>query len=215
MDNFYKILIADDHELFSTGLENLLNKNPNFKVLSGFRNGKDLLNYFEEGGEADLLILDLNMPVMDGIQFLTYIQRKFCAIKVLVVSMYLTESTLKLCQNLGAHGYVCKDSSLQILLKAVDEILNGNFYFQETSPEKFEEANPSGFYQKLKSHYRLSDREIDIIQLIINQYEGNEIAEKLHLSPLTVKTHRKNIFRKLGVRNLAGLVALMREEPGI
>ncbi|WP_373523806.1 response regulator [Aquiflexum sp.] len=207
-----RILIADDHELFSSGLESLLCKNPDYLVVSHFKNGKEVQTFFDDGGKSDLLVLDLNMPVMDGIQLLTYLQRNHLSIKVLIVSMHQTESSVNLCKTLGAKGFVSKDSHLKILLNGVEEILEGGEYFQDVFREEITESG-SGFYERLMMEYNLTKREVDIIQLILNQYESNEIAEKLFLSPLTVKTHRKNIFRKLGVRNLTGLVALMKEQP--
>lgn len=207
-----RILIADDHELFSSGLESLLCKNPDYMVLSHFKNGKEVQTFFDKEGKADLLVLDLNMPVMDGIQLLTYLQRNYPLVKVLIVSMHQTESSVNLCKKLGAKGFISKDSHLKILLTGVEEILEGGEYFQDVFQEVPTESG-SGFYERLMIEYNLTNREVDIIQLILNQYESNEIAEKLFLSPLTVKTHRKNIFRKLGVRNLTGLVALMKEQP--
>jgi len=209
-----KILIADDHGLFASGLESILAVNPDYRVNSRFRNGKEVLIFLEEGNSADLIILDLNMPVMDGVQCLNYFQRNFPEVKILVVSMHQTETSVLLCQKLGAFGYVGKNSSLQILIEAIQVILEGGEYF-EAFHKTEETKEDDGFYNKLMKEYNLSNREIDIIQLIINQFESNEIADKLHLSPLTVKTHRKNIYRKLGVRNLTGLVSLMREQPRI
>jgi DNA-binding NarL/FixJ family response regulator len=207
-----RILIADDHELFSSGLENLLCKNPDYLVVSHFKNGKEVQTFFDKEGKADLLVLDLNMPVMDGIQLLTYLQRNYPLVKVLIVSMHQTESSVNLCKKLGAKGFISKDSHLKNLLNGVEEILEGGEYFQDVFQEVSTESG-SGFYERLMMEYNLTNREVDIIQLILNRYESNEIAEKLFLSPLTVKTHRKNIFRKLGVRNLTGLVALMKEQP--
>lgn len=207
-----RILIADDHELFSSGLESLLCKNPDYLVVSHFKNGKEVQTFFDKEGKADLLVLDLNMPVMDGIQLLTYLQRNHPSVKVLIVSMHQTESSVNLCKKLGAKGFISKDSHLKILLNGVEKILEGGEFFQDVFQEVSTESG-SGFYERLMMEYNLTKREVDIIQLILNQYESNEIAEKLFLSPLTVKTHRKNIFRKLGVRNLTGLVALMKEQP--
>jgi DNA-binding NarL/FixJ family response regulator len=209
-----KILIVDDHGLFASGLESILAVNPDYMVNSRFRNGKDVLLFLGKGNSADLIILDLNMPVMDGIQCLNYFQRNYPKVRILVVSMHQTETSVCLCKKLGASGYVGKNTSLQVLKDAIEIVLKGGEYF-EAFHESDENLEGDGFYSKLMKEYNLSNREIDIIQLIINQFESNEIADKLHLSPLTVKTHRKNIYRKLGVRNLTGLVALMREQPRI
>lgn len=207
-----QIIIADDHELFASGLHNLISTNPNIKVLAHFRNGKEVLTYLESGKKADVLILDLNMPVMDGLQLLGYLQRDYPALKKLVISMHQTASSISLCKNLGADGFIGKDTSLDVMLNALNVIMEGGKFFQKSSQEVFD-SEGKGFYEKLNHHYKLSKREVDIIQLILNQYESSEIADKLNLSPLTVKTHRKNIFRKLGVRNLAGLVALVKDHP--
>ncbi|MCH6235060.1 response regulator transcription factor [Cognataquiflexum rubidum] len=207
-----QIIIADDHELFASGLDNLVSTDPNLKVIAHCRNGKEVLAYLENGIKVDFLILDLNMPVMDGIQLLGHLHRDYPHIKKLVISMHHTESSIALCKTLGADGFIGKDSSLNELLDAVHVILDGGKFFKESFQEVFD-TEGKGFYEKLIYHYKLSKREVDIIQLIINQYESTEIADKLNLSPLTVKTHRKNIFRKLGVRNLAGLVALVKDHP--
>jgi DNA-binding NarL/FixJ family response regulator len=207
-----QIIIADDHELFASGLDNLVSTDPNLKVIAHCRNGKEVLAYLENGIKVDFLILDLNMPVMDGIQLLGHLHRDYPQIKKLVISMHHTESSIALCKTLGADGFIGKDSSLNELLDAVHVILDGGKFFKESFQEVFD-TEGKGFYEKLIYHYKLSKREVDIIQLIINQYESTEIADKLNLSPLTVKTHRKNIFRKLGVRNLAGLVALVKDHP--
>ena len=207
-----RVIIADDHELFASGLENLITTDRNLKVIDHFSNGKEVLVFLEDGNEADIIVLDLNMPVMDGIQLLGNLHRDFPQIKKLVISMHHTSSSIELCKNLGADGFIGKDATASQLLDAIGIILEGGKFFQESAQETFD-SEGKGFYEKLIHHYKLSKREVDIIQLIINQFESTEIAEKLNLSPLTVKTHRKNIFRKLGVRNLAGLVALVKDCP--
>lgn len=126
--------------------------------------------------------------------------------------MHHTTSSTELCKNLGAYGFIGKDTSFNVLLNALAVIMEGGKFFQESFQEVFD-AEGKGFYEKLPHLYKLSKREVDIIQLIINQYESTEIADKLNLSPLTFKTHGKNIFRRLRVRNLAGLVALVKDHP--
>lgn len=168
-----------------------------------------MLNYLHEAPVPDLIILDLHMPVMDGIQLLNHLPD----IKKLVISMHHSQSTMELCKKLGANGFISKDASMDILLKAIEDILARRNYFQEVNQNQSDQSG-YGDYEQLMKTYNLSKREIEIIQLIINEYESSEIAEKLHLSPLTVKTHRKNIFRKIGVRNLAGLAALLKNFPG-
>lgn len=207
-----KIIIADDHELFATGLNQILKSDPRYQLNGCFSNGKQVIDYLASGYFADLIILDLNMPVMDGVQVMGHLQRNYPKMKKLVLSMHKTASSVELCKNLGADGMVGKDVPLQELLESIQTILNGDEYFKDLpnlKPEKEEE----GFYKKLANQFHLSKRETEIIQLIINQYESNEIAEKLNLSQFTVRTHRRNIFEKLRVRNLAGLVSFLKNFP--
>ncbi|WP_373523808.1 response regulator [Aquiflexum sp.] len=208
------IIIVDDHDLFASGLISILSKNPDYSLIGQFNNGKKLVDYLDSShSNPDLVTLDLNMPIMDGVQCLGYIQRHFPKLKVIVISMHQTIATINLCERLGAYGFVGKNSPLKVLLNAIEKVLDGEKFFDKEEAEN-QKKQPDGFYKNLIQEYNLSKREVDIIQLIINQFESNEIADKLNLSPLTVKTHRKNIFRKLGVRNLTGLVSIMRQQPG-
>jgi DNA-binding NarL/FixJ family response regulator len=205
-----KIIIADDHEIFVSGLKQILNAFPNYHLGDCFRNGKQVLDYLNQGYAADLLIMDLNMPVMDGFQVMGHMQRNYPNVKKLVLSMYRTVSTIELCKNLGADGMIGKDAPLQVLLESVQSILQGGFYFNEL-PVSDDNIEDDGFYITLAKQYHLSKRETEVLQLIINQFETDEIAEKLNLSRFTIRTHRRNIFEKIGVRNLAGLVTFMKK----
>jgi DNA-binding NarL/FixJ family response regulator len=205
-----KIIIADDHEMFASGLKQILNTNPNYHLGDCFSNGKQVLDYLDQGYSADLLILDLNMPVMDGVQVMGHLQRNYPGLKKLVLSMHRTNSTIELCKNLGADGMIGKDAPLQELLDSIQSIIKGDIYFNDL-PVGNDNKEVDGFYKKLAKQYHLSKRETEVLQLIINQFENDEIAEKLNLSRFTVRTHRRNIFEKLGVRNLAGLVTFLKK----
>jgi DNA-binding NarL/FixJ family response regulator len=205
-----KIVIADDHELFADGLEKLIRANQDYQVVEKFKNGVEVMEYIDRGGQIDLMVLDLNMPKMDGTQLLGHLHRNHPKLKVLVVSMHHSPSTMEMVRKFGAKGYIGKDSSVSELLTAIEEVLKGNEYFNEPLEEPMPSVNQDHF-GGIFGAYGLSKREVEIIRLIINQYEGGEIADILNLSPLTVKTHRKNIFRKLGVRNLAGIVSLVQK----
>jgi DNA-binding NarL/FixJ family response regulator len=205
-----KIVIADDHELFADGLEKLIRANQDYQVVEKFKNGVEVMEYIDRGGQVDLLVLDLNMPKMDGTQLMGYLHRNQSPVKVLVVSMHHSQSTMESVRKLAVKGYIGKDSSVSELLTAIDEVLKGNEYFNDAVTEEAS-ATHEDHFGGIFGAYGLSKREVEIIRLIINQYEGGEIADILHLSPLTVKTHRKNIFRKLGVRNLAGVFSLVQK----
>jgi len=122
---------------------------------------------------------------------------------------------MDLCRNLGAKGFVGKDASLPIFKEALQEVAEGREYFQSVRtgmPNRNYVINNS--FERLRETFKLSSREIEIIQLILHQQDTNTIAEKLHLSPLTVKTHRKNIFKKLRINNVVGLMNLLKEMGG-
>ncbi|WP_194974937.1 response regulator [Aquiflexum lacus] len=209
------ILIADDHDLFAGGLKLILETMPGFEMIGKVSNGKELIEFLENHDDVDLLALDLSMPLMDGMQALPYIQRNFPSKNVLVVTGQHTTATMELCRNLGAKGFVGKDASLAIFKEALQEVSEGREYFQPVSTGIENRVHSiDGTYEKLRETYQLSSREMEIIQMILHQQETNTIAERLNLSPLTVKTHRKNIFRKLKINNVVGLMNLLKEMKG-
>jgi len=210
------ILIADDHDLFAGGLKLILETLPDFEMIGKVSNGKELIEFLENHGHIDLLALDLHMPLMDGMHVLPYVKRQFPLLHVLVVTGQHTTATMDLCRNLGAKGFIGKDSSLSIFKEALREVAEGREYFKPVRTgmtNRIPIINNS--FEKLRETYLLSSREIEIIQMILHQQDTKTIAEKLHLSPLTVKTHRKNIFKKLRINNISGLLGLIKNENGI
>lgn len=208
------ILLADDHRLFAVGIKRLLDFIPEFELVGTVQNGKEVILFLEKNHHVDILILDLNMPLMNGMQVLSYLNRKYPQLKKLILSGEHTKSTLEACKNLGANGFIGKDSCFENFHEALDIVAQGGEYFQPVSSSQ---NNFNGhwdcLYQKLREAFGLSERETEIIQMVLNQCETKEIAHKLHLSPLTVKTHRKNIFRKLRVHNVSGLLSLIKDHP--
>ncbi|MGY6523272.1 MAG: response regulator [Mongoliitalea sp.] len=202
----YRIIIIDDHEIFSNGLRMILENRLPLKVVKSFCKGGEALDYLAFDGALDLVILDLNMPGMDGFTFLQKMQSIRPQQKVLVVSMHYTISHIEKCKELGASGFVKKDESLEKLLKVVTLLMQGKHFFDEPS-ENRQEIDVS---KELKSQYKLSPTEIKIIGHLLDQKENKEIADAMNLSYLTIKTHRKNIYRKLGVHNIAGIVAIWK-----
>lgn len=210
------ILIADDHDLFAGGLKLILETMPAFEMIGKVSNGKELIDFLETHENVDLLALDLNMPLMDGMQALPFLRRNYPNLPVIVVTGQYTTATMDLCRNLGAKGFVGKDASLPVFREALKEVSEGREYFQPVFsmlPNRNHAVNTS--YEKIRAIYQLSTREMEIIQLILHQQNTNAIAEKLHLSPLTVKTHRKNIFKKLRINNISGLLGLIKEQSGL
>jgi DNA-binding NarL/FixJ family response regulator len=206
------IVVLDDHEIYADGIKRILESNLNVNVSSHFVNGKEALNYFNEGGIADLVLLDLYMPQMNGLEFLEYIQEENPGIKILVASLHGSDTDIFLTRRLGAHGFIRKDSSLKDMLQAVEEVLDGDFYFPDNgknigSMEQIEHAKKS-----LGKRFDLSRPEVKVLDLLLERRKIKEIANELHLSPMTVKSHRKHIYQKFGVESLAGVVFLLKEE---
>jgi DNA-binding NarL/FixJ family response regulator len=206
-----KILIADDHDLFAGGLKLILETMPAFELIGKVSNGKELIEFLDTHSQVDLLALDLHMPLMDGMQVLPFLSRNFPKLPVLVVTGQHTTATMELCRNLGAKGFVGKDASLPIFKEALMTVSEGREYFQPIRTDITNKAYVNNSFERLRENFNLSSREMEIIQLILHQQDTNAIAEKLHLSPLTVKTHRKNIFKKLKINNVVGLMNLMKE----
>lgn len=206
-----RILIADDHDLFAGGLKLILETMPDFELIGKVSNGKELIEFLDTHGQVDLLALDLHMPLMDGMQVLPFLERNYPKLPVLVVTGQHTTATMELCRNLGAKGFVGKDASLPIFKEALMAVSEGREYFQPIRTEVTNKASVNNSFERLRENFNLSAREMEIIQLILHQQDTNAIAEKLHLSPLTVKTHRKNIFKKLKINNVVGLMNLMKE----
>jgi DNA-binding NarL/FixJ family response regulator len=207
-----QIVVIDDHEIFADGLKHILQSN--LGIVSGlhFSNAKEALEYFQNGGGADLVILDLYMPEMNGFEVLEEVRTMIPNLKVMVVSMQFSLSNISLCQKLGAMGFVRKDSSLQEILHAVGETLQGRKYFPETKGELATEDLLKNTMERVCLKYKLSRSEIKILDKLLEQKNYKEIAGELHLSPLTVRTHKKNIYRKFGVHKMAGILGLLKEE---
>lgn len=188
-----EIILVDDHTLFIDGLSSALSKENDLNVMNSFTSGKDLLDYLKLGDMPDLVIVDISMPEMNGIELVQRIRQEYQSLKILVASMFEPMITTE-----NINGYVSKNSDISEFLKAIRTIvLEDRTYFQPiVQQESIEEFNKN----------ILTRREKEIISLIAQELTVDQIAEKLFISRLTVETHKKNIFFKLKVRTNAGLV---------
>lgn len=205
-----KLAIVDDHELFLYGIAYLLEKKLGRNNFLKFSEAKDVLTYLRSGQEIDILISDIDMPDMNGIKLLSNVKREFPKTKVLMLSASNDQGTIQLCQNLGAEGYVSKDCYRSTLFEGLTEIFKGSYYFSKGTEDR-ETSSHADLYTMLSEKYRLTGRESEILQLILNEYVTSEIAEKLSCSIFTVKTHRRNLLKKMDVRNLAGLIRIVND----
>ncbi|AXT58399.1 response regulator transcription factor [Aquimarina sp. MMG015] len=200
----YNLIIADDHKMFLDGLLSILNSENDYNILLTAKNGKHIAKYLEINPDEkiDLIITDITMPEMDGIALNKIVKERSSTIKTLVVSMHNNPDMI---DNLIEHdvdGYVPKNAEKEELLKAIQTILSGEKYFSREIKDIYMENK---FSKKKDEEIKLTQREIDVITLIAQEFTTQEIADKLFLSKHTIESYRKNLIAKLNVRNLAGL----------
>ena len=198
-----KVIIADDHTLFADGLEQIVNSSPGFEVIAKVNNGKMLLQTLNRY-IPELILLDINMPLMDGLECVINIRKMFAAIKIILISMHDGSRYTDFIKEHDIQGFVMKNIGAPELRDVLQKVMAGQLIFLNNS--KTNEAvisQPETSFMKL---YKLTKTEIEIIQLIAKGWSTKIIADKRRLSPLTVETHRKNIFRKLNAKNMAEVV---------
>ena len=192
-----RIIIADDHPVVVQGIKDVLGENRRFCVVATFNDGRTLLRS-PELTSADVLLLDLNMPGMDGLQALDELRRLALSLKVIVVTTYLSPQLAEQCREAGANGYVVKSEDLYQLTKTIDDVLAGKEVFPDFS-QKLDAASDFSYFDEFLKKYKLTKREVEIIRLVCDDFHSKEIADKLFLSTFTVQTHRRNIVKKLGL----------------
>ena len=199
MKTKFNIVIAEDHPIFCEGLLNALARYPEFVVMDVVKRGDEVLNKVSSL-QPDVLILDINLPQKNGIQILQVLKNQISDIKVLILSMY-HPIDLKINPKYDFfHGFVSKSSDWDVLILALNEVLSDRFYLDPNV--QLNEPVKDVFIAQLK----LSARELEILELLRQGLNNKEISEHLHLSELTVKTHRKNIMFKTESKNLADLL---------
>ncbi len=204
-----KIILADDHQLFIEGVRSVLEEIPGVEIVATANDGAELMDRVSSLS-PDLVILDLNMPRLDGLKCLQTIKRDLPNTKVMVLTNYSQPELIQEVRQLKADGFVVKNSAAAELRVTVERILDGEQIFaEEQSPGILDES--SYFFDAFLKKFKLTRREVDIIRLVCKEYSSKQIAAELHLSEFTVNTHRKNIQRKLNVKNVAGLVSFARE----
>ncbi len=200
----YNLIIADDHKMFIDGLMSILKEAPEFTVTTTFKNGAQVIKYLDINGVDDLhlLITDLTMPEMDGIELNKIVKEKYLKLKTLVVSMHIDGGMIdKLIRN-NVDGYVPKNAEKEELLEAIRTITKGEKYFSTEIKRAYTEAM---FENKKTEEVSLTNREKEVLKLIAEENTTQEIADTLFLSKHTIESYRKNLISKLQVKNLAGL----------
>lgn len=199
-----KIIIVDDHHLFSNAVNVLIQGFENFKVLTTLGNGKEMVSYFENGGdEPEIILMDIKMPLMNGIEATEWLKKNKPEIKVLALSMEADETTVVKMLRAGAKGYLLKDIDPEVLEHSLNEVHKNGFYYTENvanSLLKSKDFSNNGDVVHLK------ERELEFLKLACTEFTYREIAERMFLSPKTVENYREALFEKLNARTRIGLV---------
>lgn len=206
-DKVIRVLIADDHTLFRKGMSMMVKTFPGVVSVHDVENGQKALDYLADN-PVDILLLDLEMPVLDGWETSRKVVNKFPDTYIIMISMH---DSLKLISDLieiGVHSYLLKSAEPEEVQKAMISVINNDFYYNQLVAKALHQKVKSGNADKLlgDDKSQLTKREIEILELICQELTMKEIGEKLFISEQTIHTHRKNLMRKTEAKNAVGLV---------
>ena len=202
-----KVAIADDHALFRAGVKTTLSMHKDIKMIAEADNGMQLLSILKHV-QPDVILLDIQMPIMDGISTLPEIKQLYPDIKVIMLTMHNDHSMISKLMELGANSYLTKNSDSEIIYQAVKTVHEQEYYFNQLTNK----ALIDGLRTKrqaeasLPADVKLSDKEISILRMICEEKSTKEIADLVDLSPRTVEAIRDKLKVKTGAKSLAGLV---------
>lgn len=205
-----RILLADDHKVLRDGIQNLLSDQEDLLCVGGVSNGEEVLEFCAHS-EVDIILMDINMPVMDGIETIKVMSKSHPGIKIIALTMLGQGSFIQQALKHGAKGFMLKSSGKEQLLAAIREVAQGNQYLGPEATRSLIQ-NLKGQNEKKREFIpRLTRREKEILILISEGHSGTEIAKRLFISFNTVESHRKNLIQKFGARNGAELIRLASE----
>lgn len=200
-----KIIIADDHKMVNDGLRSLLANCTGMKVIASAANGLELLQKMSVV-TPDIVLMDIDMPVMNGIEALSKISKLYPIVRVIVLTMHEEHALIKKMSDLGAKGFLFKNADKDELVSAIELVAEGNTWFSQTTHSLKPKSQQLEKETGLESAFLLTEREIEILKLIASGLSNKEIGDQLFISHRTVDTHRTNLMKKLNVNNIAGLI---------
>lgn len=201
-----RIVIAEDHKIVRQGFKAILNAAANMSVAAETGDGSEAVRLVEDL-EPEILIVDLSLPGLDGIEVTRQVRQRVPATRVIVLSMHADDGYVVAALRSGAWGYVLKEAGAEELLTAVEKVMDGRQYLSRALPAEEIRRLIDKPSTKANDRYdTLSAREREVLQLIAEGYTSPEIAEKIFISPRTVDTHRSNIIAKLGLRSVSDLI---------
>ena len=213
MEQEVRIVIAEDHTILREGLKALLSSEPDFRIVGEAADGREAVRQVRKL-DPDLLLIDLSMPRMNGMEAIREIKKQRSETKIIVLTVHKTEEYILTTLRAGADGYVLKDATQDELMMAIRNVLGGRPYLSPGVSEKVIEGYLEG-KEVLKTHSSwdtISQREREVLKLIAEGYKNKEIAEDLCISLKTVEKHRANLMKKLDLHNTAALTAYALEK---
>ncbi len=203
-----RILIVDDHQILLDGIEAMLQGISDFQVVGKCSDGSAALNFMQEN-PVDVLLTDLYMPRMTGMELTKKVKKRFVHVKVLALSVTYDVSIVHDLIDAGISGFIIKTIGRDELVEAIRQIAQGNIYFSREVSNEIMRSLSSRVEEEV---YHLTEREIEIVKLIAQEFSNSEIAKKLSISERTVETHRKNIYRKTNTKTIVGLIKYAVEQ---
>lgn len=208
--NKINIALADDELLFLQGLKAILGSEDHINILFDAKDGEHLVQQLREAETLpEIVVTDLKMPNLNGVEVTKIIRKEFPNIKVIALTSYFSKPFILNMISIGAVAYLAKNSTPSLMIKTIEEVYNKGFYYDEQVMQYVHESITNPNDKKTKSTFDtnyFTKREIEVLDLICKQYTTNDIGEKLFISPRTVEGHRNNLLLKTEAKNVAGLV---------
>ena len=199
-----KILLVDDHKFIRSGMKSIINTTNHITIIAECSNGKEAINYLKKKSETiDVVLMDITMPEMNGIDATEIITKQYPNIKILALTMHSEEAYFMKMINAGALGYVLKDATREKIIEAINTVYNrGKFYSNEISIKLIDLL----LANNKKKELILTEKELQILKLIVKGITNRAIAKEFIISDRTVEAHKLNMIRKLNLKNTADLV---------
>lgn len=203
-----KVAIADDHQIFRKGVILSLRQYTNIKFVFEAENGEDLVQKVSDNELPDVILMDLKMPVKDGIETTKYLNKHFPAIRIIILTMYEDERFVGHLMDSGANGYLLKSTEPAEIKKAITDVMRTGFYLNNFVNKVLIKKNyaKQKFNPNLNSEVVISEREKEVLTLVCMEYTAQEIAQKMEISARTVEAIKDRLMERFGVKNSVGLV---------
>lgn len=202
----HRVLLADDHVLIRHGIKNIIDKDKQFVIVGEVSNGKELMSFLEDS-EVDLIILDISMPDIGGMEAIGLVKSRYPWIKILMLTMHKNKQYFYNAMGAGADGYLMKDDSDDELCVAIAKVLSGKNYISPSMTDDFAGDVINMYRNERRTPFQeLTKREKQILELVVQGFTSRQMAEQLNVSHRTIDHHRSSLLRKLNRKNSIDLV---------